>query len=103
MKGPSMVGANKRIASIATLVANQLNTSVRTAVVKHIDATRFVSHHDHGLTANIKSEVVARVLDLGLMAAIHPSRLKDVLHFKIKEVLICVNAFVDPIGLYKLV
>jgi hypothetical protein len=73
------------------------------AVVKNFDTFVDVSDHHHRLPSNLHGEVISNLLDLGLMSAIDPSFLKDVLHFKIKQLLIGVHALVNAVWLNQVV
>ena len=98
-----MVGANKAFPCIAALVAAQLNTAMGAAVVKNFHALVDVSDHHHRLPTNLHGEIVANFFHLRIMAAIDPSLFKDMFHFKIKQLLIGVDALVNAVWLNQMV
>ena len=98
-----MVGTDKAFARVTTLIAAQLDAAVRAAVVEHFHTFVVVTHHDHGLPPNLHGEVVANLFHLRFVAAIDPRLLKNVFHFKIKQLLIRVDALVNAVWLNQLV
>jgi hypothetical protein len=59
------------------------------------------AHHHHGLAADRHRVVVAGVRDLRLVAAIDPDLLEDAFHLLVEDLLIGVDAFVDPVGFHE--
>ena len=73
-KGPLVIGASdaRRLARALA----QLGAAMRASVVKRTDLALLVAHHDHGGFAELKQELIARVLHVRNRAGIKPHRLE---------------------------
>src|SRR5690606_25891161 len=89
---PSVIGADDALVDVAVAVADQEVAAMGAAVVEHMDLAVVVADHDHGLAADLHGPVVARVLDLALVAHIGPDPAEDALHLQLEDLRVAVDA-----------
>jgi hypothetical protein len=98
VKTPGVVRADQRAAGIALLIAKQLHTAMRAAVVQHVDLAVLAAHHGHWLAADLHRVVVARLGHLTLVSTVDPGLLENTVHFEVENRLIGVYAAMNPVG-----
>src|SRR5580704_16847955 len=74
---------------------------MRAAVIENDNLALVCAHHDHGLAADLQGVVVADVLHLRLVPAVHPDLLKYVFDLVIENCLIRVDLAMHAIRFHQ--
>ena len=85
MEHPGVIGASNGLTGIAGPGRAKLRTTMRTAVIEHVNLTVMIPGHDQGLPANSREIIVAWLGDLAFMSHIDPGSLKDALHLEVEN------------------
>src|SRR5262249_58402137 len=84
---------------VALALVDHLGAAVGAAVEQHVGAAVAVADHDHGLAAELGSDVVANVRHLALVADEQPGAAENALHLEFEQLGIGVDATMHTTGL----
>ena len=93
--GPAVEAAGER-PRVAPLERGQQRAAMRARVDEAAERAVLLAHDEDRLAADFGGEVIARVLDLPLVAEEHPSALEDALDLGLEHGLVGVDRPVDP-------
>src|SRR4051794_33649560 len=92
--GPAVIAAHEPGRMTPTLI-HHLRASVTAAVDQHLHTAVAVATHDHGLTAELSGDVVARLRHLTGVADEQPSRSENAFHLELEQFGIGIDSSMD--------
>src|SRR5262249_24085420 len=98
---PAVVAAGEP-RRVALALVHHLGAAMAAAVEQHVHLAVAVTHHDHGLAAELGGDVIAGRGNLARMPDIEPGAAEDALHLELEDRGIGIDVAVHAAGLDQL-
>src|SRR6185437_662332 len=99
--GPAVIAAAEEL-DVAVAVADDLGAAVTAAIVEDMHGAVAVPAHHHGLAADRRRQIIARLRHLAVVTDIDPGAAEDALHLELEDPRIDIDVAVDAIRLDEL-